>query len=154
LRRTAWTNGHDGHPQERSAPLGPRRTLDRQVKKILFVTGTRADFGKLKPLIAKVDASDDFDPAIFATGMHMLARYGATIREVLREGYKNVHTFINHVVGEPMEFALASTIQGLSRYAQEWQPDLIVVHGDRIEALAGAIVGALRNVLVAHIEGG
>jgi UDP-N-acetylglucosamine 2-epimerase (hydrolysing) len=45
-------------------------------------------------------------------------------------------------------------MEGLGRYVREYPPDLIVVHGDRIEALAGAIVGALNNILVAHIEGG
>jgi UDP-N-acetylglucosamine 2-epimerase (hydrolysing) len=53
-----------------------------------------------------------------------------------------------------MDVALANTISGLARYCAELEPDLVVVHGDRIEALAGATVGALRNVLVAHIEGG
>lgn len=53
-----------------------------------------------------------------------------------------------------MERVLASTIEGLSRYLSEFRPDLIVVHGDRVEALAGAIAGALRNILVAHLEGG
>ena len=49
---------------------------------------------------------------------------------------------------------LANTISGLSRYVADDPPDLIVVHGDRIETLAGAIVGALRNIRVAHVEGG
>ncbi len=123
-------------------------------KDILFLTGTRADFGKLKPLIRAVEDSNDFEAAVFVTGMHMLARYGSTVLEVARERYRNMFTFINHVVGEPMDLALANTITGLSRYVQEFSPDLIVVHGDRIETLAGAIVGALRNVLVAHVEGG
>jgi UDP-N-acetylglucosamine 2-epimerase (hydrolysing) len=58
---------------------------------------------------------------------------------------------MNQFRGEPSEHVLANTITGLSRYVQEYEPDMIVVHGDRIETLAGAIVGALRNVLVAHI---
>jgi UDP-N-acetylglucosamine 2-epimerase (hydrolysing) len=49
---------------------------------------------------------------------------------------------------------LGKTIAGLSDYIKEIQPDMLVVHGDRVEALAGAIVGALNNILVAHIEGG
>jgi UDP-N-acetylglucosamine 2-epimerase len=53
-----------------------------------------------------------------------------------------------------MDIVLANTIQGLSRYINENKPDLIVIHGDRIEALAGAIVGSFNNILVAHIEGG
>lgn len=131
-------------------------------RKILFLTGTRADFGKLKPLIQTIDASDDFEVAIFITGMHTLSRYGYTLDEVyralpehrLRDGTRSVYVYHNQVVGEPMERVLSSTIEGLSRYVTEFVPDLIVVHGDRVEALAGAIVGALRNILVAHVEGG
>ncbi len=124
------------------------------MKKIVFVTGTRADFGKLKPLMLAVDQDPAFECLIFATGMHVLSRYGATVEEVQKAGFRNIHTYMNQIYGEPMEMVLANTISGLSRYLHEYQPDLIVVHGDRVEALAGAITGALRNVLVAHIEGG
>lgn len=131
-------------------------------RKILFLTGTRADFGKLKPLIQSLDAAEAFEAVIFITGMHTLSRYGYTLDEVyrtlpehrLRDGTRSVYVYHNQVVGEPMERVLASTIEGLSRYLTEFRPDLIVVHGDRVEALAGAIVGALRNILVAHVEGG
>ena len=131
-------------------------------KNILFITGTRADFGKLKPLIRKVDDSPLFECSIFVTGMHTLSRYGYTVDEVykslgehrLAEGFRSIYTFMNQIHGDSMERILANTINGLSRYVQEFRPDMIVVHGDRVEALAGAIVGALRNILVAHIEGG
>jgi UDP-N-acetylglucosamine 2-epimerase (hydrolysing) len=53
-----------------------------------------------------------------------------------------------------METILANTVHGLGNYIYTIKPDMIVVHGDRIEALAGAIVGALNNMLVVHIEGG
>lgn len=124
------------------------------MKKILFITGTRADFGKLKTLIRAVTNSESFQCTIFATGMHMLSRYGFTVDEIYKAGFSDVYSYMNQVYGEPMELVTANTISGLSRFVQENKPDLIVVHGDRIEALAGAIVGALRNILVAHIEGG
>lgn len=123
-------------------------------RKVMFVTGTRADFGKLKPLIRAVQSAPDLHYAIFVTGMHLLSRYGFTVEEVNAAGFHNVYSFMNHVHGEPMEIILANTVQGLSRYVQEYAPDLLVVHGDRVESLAGAIVGALRNVHVAHVEGG
>jgi UDP-N-acetylglucosamine 2-epimerase (hydrolysing) len=53
-----------------------------------------------------------------------------------------------------MDITLSRTIEGFANYVRMIEPDLIVVHGDRIEALAGATVGALNNILVAHIEGG
>jgi UDP-N-acetylglucosamine 2-epimerase (hydrolysing) len=123
-------------------------------KKILFLTGTRADFGKLKPLIQTVKDTDGFEYQIFGTGMHMLSKYGNTISEIGKAGFDNLFTFMNQVEGESMEVVLANTVIGLSRYLSENHFDLIVVHGDRVEALAGATVGAMRNILVAHIEGG
>jgi UDP-N-acetylglucosamine 2-epimerase (hydrolysing) len=123
-------------------------------RSILFVTGTRADFGKLKPLMLAIEASDDFECRIFVTGMHMIEKYGHTVDEVRHCGFSNVHTHVNSVGGEPMEIVLANTISGLSLYLGQIAADMIVVHGDRCEALAGAITGALRNVRVAHVEGG
>jgi UDP-N-acetylglucosamine 2-epimerase (hydrolysing) len=123
-------------------------------RNILFLTGTRADFGKLKPLIRAVEQTGGLDYGLFVTGMHLLTKHGHTIDEIRKSGFKNQYAFINQGAGEPMEMVLANTIQGLSRYVREHMPDLLVVHGDRVEALAGAIVGALANVLVAHIEGG
>ena len=118
------------------------------MKQILFLTGTRADFGKLKPLIS---ACENYN--IFATGMHMLDKYGMTCHEITKSGFK-YYPFINQDKDTPMDIVLSNTIEGLSYYMRENKTDLLVVHGDRVEALAGAIVGALNNVLVAHIEGG
>lgn len=123
-------------------------------KIIVFLTGTRADFGKIKSLIKITQESKLFDVHIFVTGMHMIAKYGKTIIEVEKSGFKNIYPFINHDDIAHMDRNLAKTIDGFSHYISEIKPDLIVVHGDRIEAMAGAIVGSLNNILVAHIEGG
>lgn len=123
-------------------------------KKIVFLSGTRADFGKIKALINVVDELEGFEYEIFATGMHLLQRYGKTYIEIMKSGFKNIHKYINQHIDEPMEMVLANTIHGFSRYIHENNPDMIVVHGDRVEALAGAIVGSMNNILVAHIEGG
>src|SRR4051812_9073885 len=114
-------------------------------KKILFLTGTRADFGKLKPLLEQVQNSDHFEVALFVTGMHMLLRYGYTLDEIQKAGFKNIFTYINQIESSSaqMDLVLANTIQGLGYYIRECPPDLIVVHGDRVETLAGAIVGSL-----------
>jgi UDP-N-acetylglucosamine 2-epimerase (hydrolysing) len=121
---------------------------------ILFVTGTRADFGKLKPLIREVERDSGCDYRLFVTGMHMLSRYGSTVIEVEKAGFRNIFTFINSDANTGMDIALANTIQGLGHYIREFPADLIVVHGDRPEAFAGAVVGALNSILVAHVEGG
>jgi UDP-N-acetylglucosamine 2-epimerase (hydrolysing) len=123
-------------------------------KKIVFLTGTRADFGKLKSLMRISQSSDNYDVHIFATGMHMNSKYGKTVDEIFKSGFENIFQYINHDTIENMDRTLAKTIDGFSHYISAIEPDLIVVHGDRVEALAGAIVGSLNNILVAHIEGG
>jgi UDP-N-acetylglucosamine 2-epimerase (hydrolysing) len=124
------------------------------MKNIVFLTGTRADYGKMKSLMSKVQDHKDFELNIFVTGMHLLSKYGATYKEVEKDGFKNIYKFVNQKIGQSMDITLSNTILGFSNYVSEVKPDLIVVHGDRVEALAGAIVGALNNIKVAHIEGG
>lgn len=124
------------------------------MKKIVFLTGTRADFGKLKSLIFSVQDSPSFEGHVFVTGMHMLAMYGSTHSELDKAGVKNMHKYINQRPGTEMDLILSNTIIGFSNYVHEVKPDLIIVHGDRVEALAGAIVGSFNNILVGHIEGG
>jgi UDP-N-acetylglucosamine 2-epimerase (hydrolysing) len=123
-------------------------------KNIVFLSGTRADFGKIRSLLDILQNSTEFEAHIFVTGMHMLRKYGYTCREIERRGYKNIYQYINQNYSDTMDSVLAKTIAGLSDYVKEIQPDMLVVHGDRVEALAGAIVGSLNNILVAHIEGG
>ncbi len=122
-------------------------------RNIHFVTGTRADFGKLEPLaVAARDAG--FDVSFFVTGMHMLERYGLTKLEVHRIPGVAVHEFLNQRPGDPQDMILSKTVVGFSDYLQEHRPDLVIVHGDRVEALACALVCATNYVRSAHIEGG
>ena len=128
--------------------------MSRNKKKIVFLSGTRADFGKLKSLINICNASKLFDVHIFVTGMHLDKKFGYTVAEIRKEGYKNISTFKNYTSSSRMDIILSKTIEGFSEYICNLKPDLIVVHGDRVEALAGAISGSLNNFLVSHIEGG
>ncbi|MDX1828181.1 MAG: UDP-N-acetylglucosamine 2-epimerase [Lutibacter sp.] len=124
------------------------------MKKIVFLTGTRADFGKIKSLLQILQNHTAFEANVFVTGMHLQRQYGYTLIEIEKAGFKNISTFENFTNETTMDLTLAKTIEGFSAYVKKVKPDLIVVHGDRVEALAGAIVGSLNNILVAHIEGG
>ena len=124
------------------------------LKKIVFLTGTRADFGKIKSLLLALEAHPDFMPLLFVTGMHLQEKYGYTLLEIERCRFSSIYTFENHTHETTMDLTLAKTIEGLSAYVKSCEPDMIVVHGDRVETLAGSIVGSLNNILVAHIEGG
>ena len=123
-------------------------------KKISILTGTRADFGKLKSIILSVQEHKNFELEVFVTGMHLDKKYGHTIDEIYKSNIENIVQYKNFTTSNKMEVVLSETIKGFSDYVQSSKPELIIVHGDRVEALAAAIVGSLNNILVAHIEGG
>ena len=124
------------------------------MKKIMFVTGTRADYGKMKSLMKMLDQSSKFEVFVFVCGMHLLKTFGSTYEEVQKDNYKNIYVAYGLSESSDPSHNLGSTINCLSGYVSNIEPDMIVVHGDRMDALAGAVVGALHNVKVAHIEGG
>ena len=122
-------------------------------RNLLFVTGTRADFGKLEPL-AVAARDDGFRVGFVVTGMHMLDRYGLTKQEVHRMAGVTVHEFLNQRAGDPQDLVLAKTILGISDLLAELRPDLVIFHGDRVEALACGLVCATNYIPSAHVEGG
>jgi len=122
-------------------------------KKITFISGTRADYGKIKPLISSVYRNVNFEVSIIVTGMHLSKPHGYTYYQIKKDFPKiNIFKFINYQ--ESMDKILAVTILGINLIIKKDRPDLIVAHGDRPEALSSAIVGHLNNILVCHIEGG
>ncbi len=126
---------------------------DPEKPSLLFLTGTRADFGKLEPLAAAARDSGH-RVGFFVTGMHMLDRYGLTKHEVHRMPGVAVHEFLNQRPGDALDIVLAKTVTGFSDYVTEHRPDLIVTHGDRVEALACTLVAATNYIRSAHVEGG
>ena len=123
-------------------------------KKIIFVTSTRADFGKMKSLIKISKKEKNFKIFIVVTGMHMMSQFGNTYREVEKTFGKQIIKFINQNTNDPLEKVLSKTTSRFSKIVKKIKPDLIVIHGDRIEALSCALTGSLNHILTAHIEGG
>ncbi|MFH1956625.1 MAG: UDP-N-acetylglucosamine 2-epimerase [Patescibacteria group bacterium] len=121
--------------------------------KILVVTGTRAEYGILKPVIDAVRISKKLELKLLVTGMHTLKKYGLTINEIKKDKIP-----INYVVKinetDNMLTALSKEIVGIKKYCERNRPDLILVLGDRDEAFAGAIVGGHLGIPIAHIHGG
>jgi len=123
------------------------------MKKIMFLTGTRADFGHQKPLIDKC-IDEGYEVFIFITGMHLDSKYGLTVSEINECNYDNIYGWVNFSDGDSMDIMLAKTILGFSNYIKRIEPDLILIFADRFEALAGAIVGSLNNILTVHVQAG
>ncbi len=124
------------------------------MKKIVFVTGTRADYGKLKSIILKLERIKNFKVSVFVTGMHNLKIYGSTHDELRKDKIKNIVRFKNQNNNDSMDSIISKTINGFRKYVLKENPDLVVVHGDRVESLACAIVASINNIKAAHIEGG
>ena len=64
-------------------------------KKIVIVTSTRADYGKLKSIILKIQKNKNFTTKVFVNGMHNLKLYGHTIKEIKKDKIKNLVIFKN-----------------------------------------------------------
>ena len=128
--------------------------MNKNKKRIVFITGTRADYGKIKPLIKILNNNSKFEVFVFVCGMHLLKKFGGTYQEVLKDNYKNTYVAYGLSPTYNTSTNFGNTIIHLSGYVENIKPDMIIVHGDRIEALAGAVVAALHNILVGHIEGG
>src|SRR5262245_56701775 len=97
--------------------VGDVRSAER--RKIVFLSGTRADFGKLISLIRTLLLDPPrFEVHIFATGMHMDPKYGFTVLEFEKCNFPNVYRFINHSAGGTMDQALGTTILGFGQYVR------------------------------------
>ena len=121
------------------------------MKKVVFITGTRADYGKLKSIILKLQSKNKIKAHLYVTGMHNLKMYGATYDEIAKDKIKNVKRFQNQIPFDPMDKIFSKTSLQFSNYIRSVNPDMIIVHGDRIESLACAIIGLLNNVKVSAI---
>jgi len=123
------------------------------MKKILFVTGTRADFGKIKSVIKKIETN--FSVQVVVTGMHLQKKYGYTYNEIKNFSNKvKIYKFKNYFKNNRLDIILSDTVNKFSKILLKINPDLVVVHGDRVEPLACAISATFNNFLSAHIEGG
>lgn len=128
--------------------------MDNKKKRIVFITGTRADYGKMKSLMQILDKDEQFEVFIFVCGMHLLKTFGNTYEEIVKDGYTNIHVAYGLLQSTDTSINLGNTIAYLSGFVYSIVPDMIIVHGDRADALAGAVVGAFHNIIVGHIEGG
>ena len=123
------------------------------MKKLIFITGTRADYGKLEPL-ALAACQDGYEVHFFVTGMHLIERYGLTTIEVARQKEFKRREFHNQNEGDRQDQVLSNTISGFANYVKKEKPDLVLIHGDRIEALAASLVCSMNYIRSVHIEGG
>ncbi len=125
-------------------------------RKILYISGTRADYGLMKPVLGTISTHPRLKLEIIVTGMHLMKEFGMTVNEIYKD------KFIIHELAarydtddqESMAYFIGNFILLLIPKVKEIDPDIILLLGDRGEMLAGAIVGAYISIPLAHIHGG
>lgn len=127
------------------------------MRKIFYVTGTRADFGLMAHVLQDIAGHPELSLQVAVTGMHLSDAYGSTVREIEALGLPIV-TRIPTGIDERSPAAMAQGIGvmliGLTTAMQQTRPDLVLLLGDRGEMLAGAIAALHLGIPIAHLHGG
>ena len=127
------------------------------MRKICYISGTRADFGLMKIALQSINLDDELDLKVIVTGMHLLSEYGDTHLEILDAGLKvlgKVKVDLSGESGAQMSIALGQQVIGITKLLAKHSPDIVLLLGDRGEMLAGAIAALHLNIAIVHIHGG
>ncbi|MFD1585900.1 UDP-N-acetylglucosamine 2-epimerase [Halorientalis brevis] len=124
---------------------------------IVVLTGTRAEYGLLKSSMEAIRNDDRLSLSVVATGMHLSPRHGMTVEEIRNDGFsvdREVLMQLDGDSGTAMAKSLGVGMMGLTEAFESLDPDIVLLLGDRDEALAGALAAAHMGIPVAHIHGG
>ncbi|MFC2496759.1 UDP-N-acetylglucosamine 2-epimerase [Capnocytophaga granulosa] len=127
------------------------------MRKICVITGTRAEFGLLRPLIELIANDNELQLQLIATGMHLSPEFGYTLNEITEAGFmvdKKVECLLSSDSSIGVSKTIALAISGFADALDELTPDLVVVLGDRTEILGAVIATAMANIPIAHLHGG
>ncbi len=127
------------------------------MKKICIVTGTRAEYGLLKPVIDKVNHADTMELQLVVTGMHLSPEFGLTYREIEEDGYPisaKIEMLLSSDTDVGVTKSMGVALLGFADYFEGNRPDIVVLLGDRYEALMAATAAMMARIPIAHIHGG
>jgi GDP/UDP-N,N'-diacetylbacillosamine 2-epimerase (hydrolysing) len=127
------------------------------VRKILYVTGTRADFGLMASTLQQIAAHPELQLQLAVTGMHLSPSYGLTVRDIEALGLPivaRIPTNVDERTPATMAQGIGEAVIGLTRAMAQSRPDLVMVIGDRGEMLAGAIAALHLGIPIVHLHGG
>jgi len=126
------------------------------MRKILYISGTRADYGLMRRTLLFIKSNPKLRIEIIATGMHLMPEFGKTINEIRKDKFKihEIKTIYRNDNKQSMVFFLGKFILKLTKKIIRIKPDIILIIGDRAEMLAAAIVGAYLTIPIVHIHGG
>lgn len=126
-------------------------------KSICIVTGSRAEYGLISPIIKQLIATNNFEFKIVATGMHLSEDFGLTYKEIEADGISvdaKIDVLQNDDSNKAMSKAIGIGVIGFAEYFEKTRPDMVVVLGDRFEIFAAATAAAVACIPIAHLHGG
>jgi UDP-hydrolysing UDP-N-acetyl-D-glucosamine 2-epimerase len=128
-----------------------------QPRKVCVVLVDRANYGRLKPVMKAISEHPAIDMQVVATGTLVLGRFGRPVDVVRADGFRIDSEVYIELEGSTPATMAKSVGFGVVEFAGEFQrlaPDLVLLIGDRYEALAAAIAAAYMNICIVHVQGG
>ena len=129
----------------------------RRRRCVAVVTGTRAEYGLLRSSMEAIRAHHDLHLQLVVTGMHLLRKFGHTVDEIEADGWRiDARVKMQHGTASAIDHAegLSRGVSGIAKFLEANKSDIVLVLGDRVEALAGALAGVTTGRIVAHVHGG
>ena len=126
-------------------------------RKICVVTGSRAEYGLLRPVMEEIYGDAAFELQVVVTGMHLSSEFGLTYREIEKDGFVIDEKVEMLLSSDSREAVAKSTGVGLISFADalsRLDPDVVVVLGDRFEIMAATQAAFFLGIPVAHLNGG
>lgn len=127
------------------------------MKKICVITGTRAEYGLLKPLLTKINHAEKIELRLVVTGMHLAPEFGLTYQEIEKDGFQITERnemLLSSDTPNGITKSIGLGIIGFADIYTRITPDLVIVLGDRYEIYAAAIAALIYRIPIAHIHGG
>lgn len=126
-------------------------------RKIVVTTGARSEYGILRPVLLDIKKSKKLDLCLIVSGMHLSKKYGLTINEIKKDGFKIYKTVQMTPIGDSSYHMSKSLGEGIIKFSEIFRkikPDINLILGDRDEAFASALAASHMNIPNAHIHGG
>ncbi len=127
-------------------------------RKITCITGTRADYPRVRSVLREIRSREDLELSLIVTGSHLLSEYGYSAQEIIDDGFE-ISEKVEMFIGEfdtplGMTEASARCTAGVAKALDQLKPDLVLITVDRVETLASTTAASLMNFPIAHIQGG
>lgn len=126
-------------------------------RKLLFFSGNRAEYGFLKPLLARFSSEEGFSVSLVLSGNHVDQIFGNTANEILADGFESNLNIFSNRSNDGLEGTVGTInniIKEFGRFIEYEKPDFVFIFADRLESFAAAIAASQLDQVILHFEGG